>query len=108
MKLFPVLSALAMAVPAAGGASGMYGPGSGVHNVDDAVGEAVSDGLPGGAAFWCVAGSFVGIKLRAGPGTGIRVVRGAGIAPAGPSGDLNTLVVGDHKTAATARNFCSG
>jgi hypothetical protein len=114
--------------PAAGQATDMYGEGFQVHQVNAAVYEAVSEGLLGGAAFWCVAGKFVEIELKAHAGTEIYVARGggpsvttdrksaaqftidpkaAGITPAGPSDDLNTLVVGDHMTAGAARILCS-
>lgn len=109
-------------------AADMYGEGFEIHPVNDIVYEAVSDGAHGGAAFWCAAGEFVEIKLKASPDTQIFVVRGAGVSettgrktaaqftidaetagvtPVESGGNLNELVVGESMTAGEARNFCS-
>ncbi|MFV0515721.1 MAG: hypothetical protein ACK5MY_19075 [Jhaorihella sp.] len=127
IHLIPAVLAVAVS-PATAFSADMYGEGYEIHPVNDAVYEAVSDGAHGGAAFWCAAGEFVEIKLRASPATPIFVVRGggvsettgrktaaqftidaeaAGVTPAQSGGNLNELVVGESMTAGEARNFCS-
>lgn len=116
-------------VLSAGSAAATMPKGWEVNPVNDVVYEAVSEGAHGGAAFWCAAGSYAEIHLKAKPGAEIYVARGAGpsettnrrsaaqftldpaaagITPTGPSKNLNELVVGEHMTAGRARNFCSG
>ncbi len=99
-----------------------------VNPVNSVVYEAVSEGAHGGAAFWCAAGTYAEVHLKAKPGDEIYVARGAGpsvttnrrsaaqftldpeaagITPAESSGDLNEPNVGEHMSAGQARTFCS-
>lgn len=98
-----------------------------VHKVNDNVYEAVAEEEFSGEAFWCVAGSFAQIDLKASPNAEVYVVRGfgasettdrktaaqftldpqaAGVTPAEGSDDLNTLTVGEHMAVDVARSHC--
>ncbi|MCA0869637.1 hypothetical protein LCL97_02250 [Seohaeicola saemankumensis] len=109
-------------------AQDMKGRGYEINPVNDHVFEAVSEGLHGGAAFWCVASLFVQQKLKAPMSTEIYVVRGggpsvttnrrsaaqftidpaaAGVTPSESGGNLNKLVVGEHMSVSRGRTFCS-
>lgn len=123
-----IAAALVMAVPALVHAQSQKGRGYEINPVNDHVYEAVSEGLHGGAAFWCVASLFAQQKLKASPNAEIYVVRGAGpsvttdrrsaaqftldaaaagVTPAASGPDLNNLVVGEHMSVNRARTFCS-
>ncbi|WP_377189614.1 hypothetical protein [Ruegeria meonggei] len=98
-----------------------------IHQLNDAVYEAVAEEQFSGEAFWCVAGSFAQIDLKASPNADIYVVRGfgpsettnrrtaaqftldakaAGVTPTGGSDDINELSIGEHMAVDVARSHC--
>lgn len=128
MKLTAVaVTLLALALPS-GAFANMSQAGFEVNPVNDVIYEVVSEGAHGGAAFWCAAGEYAEIHLKASPQAEIYIARGAGpsvttkrksaahftldpaaagITPAALSNDVNVLNVGGHMKAELARNFCS-
>ncbi len=98
-----------------------------VKKVNDAVYEAVAEEEFSGEAFWCVAGSYAQIDLKASPNAKVYVVRcfgpsettdrrtavqftldpqKAGVTPSEGTDDVNELSIGEHMAVDVARSHC--
>ncbi|RBW55004.1 hypothetical protein [Ruegeria sp. A3M17] len=127
MKIFFALLATTSLTPTVSSSGTFDRDGYSVNKVNGAVYEAVAEEKFSGEAFWCVAGSFAQIDLKASPNAKVYVVRGfgpsettdrrsavqftldpktAGITPSEGSADLNELSVGEHLPVDVARSHC--